>query len=150
MSTETGKRPVLTLPALKAPAQSAALFCQSLKERKPFDAQRRIIPALNLIVHISPDVQPEEPLPAPWAYDVEPIYFLGSENQPVVWNGFVWSHYGDGTRHRVQQFFEGADIYGGRPLKIWNGVVYMHSPDGSVQVMTYRLGRCLSVSSRQP
>jgi len=151
MSESIGKRHILTLPSRAFSQESDELFCARVRQHAEDFRNKKLIAALHQVVYISPALEPEKPLPAPWNIVAEPLYFLGqTTNQPVVFNGFVWSSFADGTRHRMQHFVEGADIYGGRPLHIWNGTVYMQSADGSYLICHYRMGRCVAVRGTRP
>jgi hypothetical protein len=150
MSNHHGERQVLSLPKGSYPEATAELFCQRIANQARSSSGGRVINHLNLIVNISPAVEPDDPLPAPWGDKNEPLYFLDqSTQQPIVINGVVWSYYADGSGNRLQRFSGGIEIGGGKPIQIWNGVVNMHTSDGCVLVFEYRLGRCLSVTNHK-
>lgn len=150
MSHLNGKRHTLTLNPRPYPPGGEELFCRQLRQRAEDFRNKKLLAALHKVVYISAGIEPDEPLPAPWNVVPEPFYGLHPyTNQPFVIDGFVWSSFADGTRHRMQHFVGGTDIYGGKALEIWNGTVNMQAPDGSCLVCHYRLGRCISVQTRR-
>jgi hypothetical protein len=139
----------MSLPSGNYPEASAELFCQRFL-REARSPSHRVIPRFYQIVNISPGLEPDTPLPAPWGRQSKPLYFLSpATTQPVVYNGFVWTSYADGSRHSVRHFADGEDLDGGAQPRIWNGVVNMHDADGSVLVCKYRQGVCVSVTTRR-
>ena len=150
MFTASGHRPVLSLPPDRYPESSSELFCQRRLRQAQDPSRRPACAAFDLIVHISPALESEYFVPVTWGRESNPQYFLDPvTHQPIVLNGFVWSHYRNGSRSRVQYFVAGVDLYGGGPLRIFNGVVNMRAIDGSILICQYRLGRCLAVTGRQ-
>jgi hypothetical protein len=142
-------RKILSLPRppqMSLQARHEKIFQEARRNKKHF------IRSLYQVVNVSPELTPDTPLPYPWKMAESDCahYFLSPvTNQPVVWNGVVWSYRADGSHHTMQHFVEGVDAFGGRPPRIFNGVCNMYAYDGSIIVCRYALGVCISVTTRR-
>jgi hypothetical protein len=110
--------------------------------------KKRFIPALYQIVNVSPLICTPDIDVAEGTF--APAYWLHVKtNQPVIWNGFVWSHRADGSHSSVQSFIEGVSRNRGKMPEIFNGCLTMFNADGSRTICRYALGTCIAATTLQ-
>ena len=110
--------------------------------------RKRFIPSLYQIVNVSPLICTPDLDVAEGTF--APAYWLKTTtNQPMIWNGFVWSHRADGTRSMVQSFIEGREKNRGAMPEIFNGCLTMFHEDGARTICRYALGICIAATTLQ-